>query len=92
MASNRGWPSGKAPGFGPGIRGFESLTPSQSDMLICLWHVGILLLSGDRGVRTTEPSGLGPPEARRVAKQGRIPHPQPFFVFFDIIDDCILNI
>ena len=26
---NGGWPSGKAPGFGPGIRGFESLTPSQ---------------------------------------------------------------
>ncbi len=25
------WPSGKAPGFGPGIRGFESLRPSQSD-------------------------------------------------------------
>ena len=24
------WPSGKAPGFGPGIRGFESLHPSQS--------------------------------------------------------------
>ena len=24
------WPSGKAPGFGPGIRGFESLTPSQN--------------------------------------------------------------
>ena len=23
------WPSGKAPGFGPGIRGFESLRPSQ---------------------------------------------------------------
>ncbi len=23
------WPSGKAPGFGPGIRGFESLHPSQ---------------------------------------------------------------
>lgn len=23
------WPSGKAPGFGPGIRGFESLIPSQ---------------------------------------------------------------
>ncbi len=26
---NRAWPSGKAPGFGPGIRGFESLRPSQ---------------------------------------------------------------
>lgn len=24
------WPSGKAPGFGPGIRGFESLHPSQN--------------------------------------------------------------
>jgi hypothetical protein len=24
------WPSGKAPGFGPGIREFESLRPSQS--------------------------------------------------------------
>lgn len=23
------WPSGKAPGFGPGIRGFESLHPSH---------------------------------------------------------------
>ncbi len=23
------WPSGKAPGFGPGIRGFESLRPSH---------------------------------------------------------------
>ena len=23
------WPSGKAPGFGPGIRGFESLLPSH---------------------------------------------------------------
>ena len=26
------WPSGKAPGFGPGIRGFESLHPSQEKM------------------------------------------------------------
>ena len=26
---NGEWPSGKAPGFGPGIRGFESLLPSQ---------------------------------------------------------------
>ena len=26
---NGTWPSGKAPGFGPGIRGFESLLPSQ---------------------------------------------------------------
>jgi hypothetical protein len=26
---NGTWPSGKAPGFGPGIRGFESLRPSQ---------------------------------------------------------------
>jgi contact-dependent growth inhibition (CDI) system CdiA-like toxin len=26
---NGAWPSGKAPGFGPGIRGFESLRPSQ---------------------------------------------------------------
>ena len=24
-------PSGKAPGFGPGIRGFESLRPSQME-------------------------------------------------------------
>ena len=24
------WPSGKAPGFGPGMRGFESLLPSQN--------------------------------------------------------------
>lgn len=24
------WPSGKAPGFGPGIRGFESLRPSHN--------------------------------------------------------------
>ena len=24
------WPSGKAPGFGPGIRGFESLIPSHN--------------------------------------------------------------
>ena len=23
------WPSGKAPGFGPGMRGFESLLPSH---------------------------------------------------------------
>lgn len=29
MATIGGWPSGKAPGFGPGIRGFESLTPSH---------------------------------------------------------------
>jgi hypothetical protein len=27
-------PSGKAPGFGPGIRGFESLHPSQDKMFI----------------------------------------------------------
>lgn len=26
-------PSGKAPGFGPGIRGFESLRPSQEEFL-----------------------------------------------------------
>ena len=26
---SRAWPSGKAPGFGPGIRGFESLRPSH---------------------------------------------------------------
>ena len=29
MATIGGWPSGKAPGFGPGIQGFESLTPSH---------------------------------------------------------------
>lgn len=29
MALVGGSPSGKAPGFGPGMRGFESLTPSQ---------------------------------------------------------------
>lgn len=28
---NGEWPSGKAPGFGPGIRGFESLLPSQNE-------------------------------------------------------------
>ena len=27
------WPSGKAPGFGPGIRGFESLRPSQVEKI-----------------------------------------------------------
>lgn len=42
------WPSGKAPGFGPGIRGFESLHPSQQKKSImydglfcCLWRGGI---------------------------------------------------
>ncbi len=29
LRNNGVWPSGKAPGFGPGIRGFESLHPSQ---------------------------------------------------------------
>lgn len=29
IIDNGMWPSGKAPGFGPGIRGFESLHPSQ---------------------------------------------------------------
>ena len=29
-----GWPSGKAPGFGPGIRGFESLTPSHITFML----------------------------------------------------------
>jgi hypothetical protein len=30
------WPSGKAPGFGPGIRGFESLHPSHAETgLLC---------------------------------------------------------
>ena len=29
LHTNGVWPSGKAPGFGPGIRGFESLHPSQ---------------------------------------------------------------
>lgn len=34
----RAWPSGKAPGFGPGIRGFESLRPSQSKKVRpCVW-------------------------------------------------------
>jgi predicted 3-demethylubiquinone-9 3-methyltransferase (glyoxalase superfamily) len=28
------WPSGKAPGFGPGIRGFESLLPSHAVCVI----------------------------------------------------------
>lgn len=32
---NRASPSGKAPGFGPGIRGFESLRPSQRKS-VCL--------------------------------------------------------
>ena len=27
-------PSGKAPGFGPGIRGFESLHPSQEKRVL----------------------------------------------------------
>jgi hypothetical protein len=30
QVDNGMWPSGKAPGFGPGIRGFESLHPSQA--------------------------------------------------------------
>ena len=29
LTVNGAWPSGKAPGFGPGIRGFESLRPSH---------------------------------------------------------------
>ncbi len=29
--SNGDWPSGKAPVFGTGIRGFESLIPSQKE-------------------------------------------------------------
>jgi hypothetical protein len=29
ILSDGEWPSGKAPGFGPGIRGFESLLPSH---------------------------------------------------------------
>ncbi len=38
------WPSGKAPGFGPGIRGFESLHPSQEKCLrsFDLRHFSIL--------------------------------------------------
>ena len=33
------WPSGKAPGFGPGIRGFESLHPSHfQEIYLYLFH------------------------------------------------------
>lgn len=40
------WPSGKAPGFGPGIRGFESLHPSHEKSrafarLFSCQHTGI---------------------------------------------------
>lgn len=37
------WPSGKAPGFGPGIRGFESLHPSHK--IICNMKKLSILLS-----------------------------------------------
>ncbi len=36
------WPSGKAPGFGPGIRGFESLHPSQDSTKGDSFEFGIL--------------------------------------------------
>lgn len=36
-------PSGKALGFGPSIRGFESLLPSQTRMLICQWQLGVFV-------------------------------------------------
>ena len=42
-------PSGKAPGFGPGIRGFESLHPSQNkytSYVYKLTRVFIFLRSG----------------------------------------------
>ena len=35
-------PSGKAPGFGPGIRGFESLRPSQVIIVTSLLSAGNL--------------------------------------------------
>lgn len=38
-------PSGKAPGFGPGIRGFESLRPSQAIIITSLLSAGNLFLS-----------------------------------------------
>ena len=37
-------PSGKAPGFGPGIRGFESLRPSQAIIVTSLLPAGNFLL------------------------------------------------
>ena len=36
-------PSGKAPGFGPGIRGFESLRPSQAIIVTSLLSAGNFL-------------------------------------------------
>ena len=36
---NGDWPSGKAPVFGTGIRGFESLIPSQAK---ALWYSAFL--------------------------------------------------
>ena len=41
---DRAWPSGKAPVFGTGIRGFESLRPSQSKTITVL--VVVLLFLG----------------------------------------------
>ncbi len=40
-------PSGKAPGFGPGIRGFESLHPSQilKDNIFGLYYVRFFIFN-----------------------------------------------
>jgi hypothetical protein len=37
------WPSGKAPGFGPGIRRFESYRPSQFDYDCLLTHISRII-------------------------------------------------
>ena len=48
----RAWPSGKAPGFGPGIRGFESLRPSQyKKVRACVWLFYIARSAGDSNDR-----------------------------------------
>ncbi len=36
------WPSGKAPGFGPGIRRFESCRPSQEEFSIFLPRMPVI--------------------------------------------------
>ena len=48
------WPSGKAPGFGPGIRGFESLHPSHGKCPDFIYEVWAFSLARNVKIRILE--------------------------------------
>ena len=61
-SNNRASPSGKAPVFGTGIRGFESLIPSQQNSLSFMTGFFVVL---SLGFTLRSPVGFGSPLARK---------------------------